>query len=203
MEDPLEYPLALVIGPIASWEAYDLSQSPKRKAAINKRVLKYTSLTRNLTKMMASGCYFDPYTVPMNLDLVFDLHIVNLGSRLTWIMMYFYGAMVHYATWIFNQTQVNSVAQTHAESWITFLESLSGLHTLLARLPTAWLRLGLGHIIDDAGQEQIIPAEPPLELVAQIHLFIPHALSHYQNLGMTLLTWSFSKLKKVSRPEPS
>lgn len=70
------------IGPVASWAVYDLSLLPRDRRAINSRVLKYTSLTKNLTRMMAS--VFDLYLDPPEVE--------NFASRLTWIMLYFYGA---------------------------------------------------------------------------------------------------------------
>lgn len=86
------------IGPVASWAVYDLSLLPRDRRA---------NLTKNLTRMMASvfDLYLDPVYRPF-----FVPEVENFTSRLTWIMLYFYGAMSHYSSWIFSQTQVNSVA---------------------------------------------------------------------------------------------
>lgn len=208
MEDPLKFleelpsqklvPLGAAMGPVASWEVYDLSLLPKNRAAINSRVLKYTSLTKNLTMMMASvyRLYRDP-----KYQTSFGLEVVNLASRLTWIMLYFYGAMTHYSSWIFGQTQVNSVAQIGGPSWITFLQSLHDFFAVLANLPNNWLNPGTEIIIDDIGQQQIIPAEAPLELVSQIYLIVHDEVNHLRDPGKTMLSWSFSKFKAGARPE--
>ena len=168
-------------GPVASWEGYDLSLLPRDRRAINSRVLKYTSLTRNLTMMMTSILllYRDPLYQPS-----FIPEIMELASRLTWIMLYFYGAMTHYAWWIFGQSQVNSIAQMNGPDWITFMQSLENFFTILASLPHNWLALGTDIIIDDTGQEQIIPAEAPLELVAQIYLNVHDAVNYLGDPGM-------------------
>ena len=91
------------IGPVASWKVYDLSLTPGDRRAINSRVLKYTSLMNNLTRMMESvlSLYLHPVYQPS-----FVLETVHLANRLTWIMLYFYGAMTHYSSWIFHQTNV-------------------------------------------------------------------------------------------------
>ena len=85
-------------------------------------------------------------------------------------MMYFYGAMTHYCSWIFNQSQVISVAQTGGRNWTALLESLGDFFTTLANLPSEWLTQGIEYIVNDSGQQQLIPTEAPLELVVQIHL---------------------------------
>ena len=184
------------IGPVASWEGYDLSLTPRNRPAINSRVLKYTSLTNNLTKMMASvlNLYLDPVYRPS-----FVLETVDLASRLTWIMLYFYGAMTHYSSWIFHQTQVNSAAQRNDSDWITFLQSLNNFFAVLASLPSDWLAQGTGVVLDDTEQEQIIPAEAPLELVAQIYLDVYDAFNRLEDPGKTWPSWSLSKLKVGSR----
>ena len=135
-------------------------------------------------------------------DFDISFSFLILASRLTWIVMYFYGAMTHYSTWIFNQTQVISVAQTQGPDWHAFLASFASLFTLLANLPDDWRRPGNEHLIDDTGQQQVIPTEAPLELVVQIYVARHRAINPLQDLGMTMLSWSFSKLKKGSRPEP-
>lgn len=204
MEDPLEALRSLVvtppiplgtIGPVASWEVYDLSRLPGDRRAINSRVLKYTSLTKNLTSLMAS--VFNLYSNPMY-RLSFVLAIESLASRLTWIMLYFYGAMSHYSSWIFGQTQVSSVAQRNGPDWIAFLNALDQFFNILANLPGKWLAQGTDHVIDDTGQQQIIPAEAPLELVAQICLNV-HAASHLRDPGKTMLSWSLNSPDIVSR----
>ncbi|MCJ1346923.1 hypothetical protein MMC31_005143 [Peltigera leucophlebia] len=177
------------MGPVASWEVYDLNLLPKDRRAINSRVLKYTSLTNNLTKMIASvyNLYRDPVYRPC-----FVPEVVNLSSRLTWIMLYFYGAISHYSSWVFGQTQVNSVAQGSGPDWITFLQSLGQFFTVLASLPDIWLAQGTDIVIDDTGQQQIIPAEAPLELVVEICLNVHDAVHHLGDPGKTMLSWSLS-----------
>lgn len=210
MEDPLEQlktlvaqrlvPLGAAMGPVASWEVYDLSLLPRDRAAINSRVVKYASLTNNLTKMMTSvyNLYRDPKYQPS-----FVPEVVNLASRLAWIMLYFYGAMTHYSSWIFSQTQVYSVAQEGGPEWITFLQSLGNFFTVLASLPNIWLDQGTGLVLDDTGQQQIIPAEAPLELVVQIYLIVHDAVNHLTDPGKTMPSWPLSKPKAGSRPELS
>ena len=206
MADPLEVLRSLVvtslpiplgtIGPVASWEVYDLSRLPGDRRAINSRVLKYTSLTKNLTRLMAS--VFNLYLNPMYRPS-FVPGIESLASRLTWIMLYFYGAMSHYSSWIFGQTQVNSVAQRDGPDWITFLNSLGQFFNVLANLPGNWLAQGTDYVIDDTGQQQIIPAEAPLELVAQIYLNVHDAVNHLGDPGKTMLSWSLNSPDIVSR----
>jgi hypothetical protein len=86
------------------------------------RVLKYTSLTKNLTSMMASvlNLYREPAYRPS-----FTTDVENLACRLTWIMLYFYRAMSNYSSWIFGQTQVQSMAQMNGPDWITFLQAFT------------------------------------------------------------------------------
>lgn len=186
------------IGPVASWAVYDLSLLPRDRRAINSRVLKYTSLTKNLTRMMASvfDLYLDPVYRPF-----FIPEVENFASRLTWIMLYFYGAMSHYSSWIFSQIQVNSVAQRDGPDWITFLKSLGQFFNILAILPDSWLAQGTDYVIDDIGQQQLIPAEAPLELVVQIYLNVHDAVNHLGDPGKTTLSWSLSKPEARSRPE--
>lgn len=204
MEDPLEALRSLVvtpqiplgtIGPVASWEVYDLSRLPGDRRAINSRVLKYTRLTKNLTSLMRS-------VLTLYLDERFRRSFVpaieSLASRLTWIMLYFYGAMSHYSSWIFGQTKVSSVAQRDGPDWIEFLYALGQFFFILANLPGRWLAQGTDHVIDDTGQQQIIPAEAPLELVAQICLDVV-AVSHLRDPGKTMLSWSPNSPEIVSR----
>lgn len=85
--------------------------------------------------------------------------------------MYFYGAMSHYSLWIFDQTQVISMAQSNGfncQHWITFVESLEKFSSVLENLPESWLQQGNYSVIDEPGQQQIISAEAPLELVVHI-----------------------------------
>lgn len=88
-------PVPLAISPVASWEVYDLCLSPRDLRAIDSRVLKYTTLTNNLTKMVASvhNLHRDP-----GYQAFFVPEVMNVASRLTWIMLYFYGAMSHYSS---------------------------------------------------------------------------------------------------------
>lgn len=178
-------PLGAAVGSVASWKAYDLSLLPKDRALINSRVLKYASLTDNLTKMMASvyNLYQDP-----KYQSFFISEVVNSASRLTWIMLYFYGAMSHYSSWISKQTEVNSVAQTEGPDWITFLRNLGNFFSVLASLPKTWLEQGVNSINDDITQVQMIPAEPPLELVVQIYLMVHNAADRIKNPGKNVLS---------------
>ena len=164
---------------------------------MNSRVLKYTKLTNNLTKMMTSVCDllrdYDPF--------LSGFRVGALASRLTWIMLYFYGAMTHYASWIFDQTQVNSVAQMHDPSWITFMQSLEDFFTVLATLPEIWLDDGTDILINDTGAQQIIPTEAPLELVAEICLRAHGAVGLGGHPGKTVPSWSLRKPKAGSRPQ--
>lgn len=177
------------VGPVASWEIYDLSLLPGDRRAMNSRVLKYTSLTKNLTRIMASvfHLYYNPVYQPY-----FNPKVQILATRLTWIMLYFYGAMSHYSSWIFGQTQVISVAQRNGPDWISFLESLGQFFNILANLPSGWLAQGTAYVIDDTGQQQVIPAVAPLELVAQIYLNVHDAVHHLRDPGKTRLSCSLS-----------
>ena len=115
--------------------------------------------------------------------------------------MYFYGAMAHYSSWIFGQTEVNSVAQTGDPDWTTFLQSLGSFFAVLASLPNTWLDLGNRIVLDETGQQQIIPAEAPLELVVQIYLMVHDAVNHLVDPGITIPSYPLSKTKTGSRPE--
>ena len=106
---------------------------------INSRVLKHASLRNNLTKMMASVYKYDLYRDP-DYQPFFSPDVVNLASRLIWIMLYFYGAMTHSSSWIFGQTQVNSVAQMGGPDWITFLQSSSNFFKFAKHLARPWNR---------------------------------------------------------------
>lgn len=206
MEDPfrelrqaaINLKTQVVVGPVASWEVYDLSQLPGHRAAIDSRVLKYTSLTKNLSNMMLSvwTLYRDP-----RYEQFFVPELESLASRLTWIMLYFYGAMTHYSSWIFGQTQVNSIAQRGDPDWTTFVRSLGQFFTVLAKLPTHWLSAGLDVVINNTGQQQIIPTDAPLELVVRIYLFIHDMANDLRDPGKTMASWSLSKLKEVPRSE--
>lgn len=119
---------------------------------------------------------------------------MNLASRLTWIMLYFYDAMSHYSLWV-------SVTQRGGRDWIISLQSLDEFFPVLASLPNIWLAQGTDIVIDDSAQQQMIPAEAPLELVAEIHLNVHDAVNHLRDPGKTMLSWSLCKPEAASRPE--
>lgn len=187
-------------GPVLSWEVYDLSLFPKDKLLTNSRLLKYASLTNNLTKMMAS--VYNLYRNP-DYERSFDSCVLFLTSRLTWIMLYFYGAMSHYKSWIFGQTQVESMAQTEGPHWITFKRSLGDFFIVLASLPDIWLEQGINSLINDVGQQQIIPAEAPLKLIVQIFLNVHESIHSLRNPDKTMPFLSLSKFQAESRSELS
>ncbi|MCJ1471017.1 hypothetical protein MMC07_009665 [Pseudocyphellaria aurata] len=62
--------------------------------------------------------------------------------------------------------------------WITFLKSLEMFFSVLTSVPELWLNYGNQVIIDDPGQQQLIPTEAPLELVVQICLMV-HDVDHH------------------------
>lgn len=115
--------------------------------------------------------------------------------------MYFYGAMIYYSPWIFGQTEVNSVAQTGGPDWTTFLQSLGSFFAVLASLPNTWLDLGTRIVLDNTGQQQIIPPEAPLELVSQTYLMVHDAVNRLMDPGITIPSCPLSKPKAGFKPE--
>lgn len=63
-------------------------------------------------------------------------------------------------------------------------------------LPGRWIVQGTHYVIGNTGQQQIIPAEVPLKLVALIY-----RLNHLRGPGKTMLYWSLSNLQAGYRPE--
>lgn len=96
---------------------------------------------------------------------------------------------------------MNSAAQSGGPHWITFLQSLDEFFTLLASLPKIWLAQGTDNVIDNTRQQQMIPAEALLELVAEIYLDLHDAVNHLGYPGKTILSLSLCKPKAGSKPE--
>ena len=164
-------------GPAPRWDLYDLHHSPRDIHTMNARVPKYSSLMSNLTKMTQAvhTLYQTPAFAPF-----FVNETLTLACRLTWIMLYFCGAMSHFFAWITTQDEVDSVAQTNHASWSGeggFLPCLGNLFSTVANLPTGWFAQGTAAIREDATQAQTIPCEAPLELVAQICLNVSDAVA--------------------------
>lgn len=127
--------LLMAAGPAAPYQDFDLSLM-QNKRAMDSRVKEIASLTENLSRMMASvnRLYMDQRYQPH-----FGPQELELASRLSWVMLYFYGALTHFALWLLAQSAVKSVAQRNHSDWSNFVKSLQNLWNVLDNLPINWL----------------------------------------------------------------
>ncbi len=119
-------------------------------------------------------------------------------------MLYFYGALTHFALWIVAQSAAKTVAQRGHTSWIDFMKSLTNFWNVLDNLPVYWLAQGTNALGFSRQQKQRIPAEAPLELVTQIYLLVHDRRKPLRNPGkiMALLIF-FSSLAQNVAPNSS
>lgn len=139
--------------------------------AVDGQVSKYTTLCKNLndTLRAAMALNADPNYTPH-----FTPETVALAQRLTWLAAYFYGGLARFSSWV--QDLPNSAAKTNAAQWSPHVTELSNLFGTLAFVPEAWFT-GANNLQDVDTVLQKVPAEAPLELVAQIYLNV-HDRAH-------------------------
>jgi hypothetical protein len=74
--------------------------------------------------------------------------------------------------------------------WFDFMQSLGGFVELLISLSKEWTDEGISNVVDKSDQEQLIPAEAPLELVVQIFLNLHDQINHLDNPGKSTVPYS-------------
>ena len=164
-------------GRVPRWDAWDLHGFPPVAGQMNARVERYQKLTTNLTKLLRAVYNLDQNEGPLELHRnrgPLNGDNLTLATRLTSIILYFYGAMSQYSQWISAQNVTNSAAARNTQAWIDFVQSLKNLFELLTSLPIAWYTNNV--IVDDITADQTIPAEAPLELAVQICLNVRDAV---------------------------
>jgi hypothetical protein len=189
--------MLMATSPGAAYQDWDLMLM-QNKSAMNSRVKKYDILTNNLSKMLSSvnNLFMDPSFQPL-----FGPQELELASRLSWLMLYFYGALTHFALWIVAQSAAKTVAQQGDILWIDFMKSLTNLWNVLDNLPVNWLAQGSNALRPSTQQKQWIPAEAPLALVTQIYLLVHDRRKPLRSPGkiMALLIFFSNLAQNIAR----
>ncbi|KAG8533043.1 uncharacterized protein KY384_001826 [Bacidia gigantensis] len=134
-------------------------------AVVDVKLTKYTILCNNLTAMLtaATTLHGNAAYTPS-----FVGGTVTLARRLTWVTTYFLNGITNYMEW--SAEIPNSAARRNPAAWGTFIDALTALFTALVVVPDQWSVDSQANLGDDGAVQYPIPAEPPLELVAQIYL---------------------------------
>ena len=151
------------------------------RVQINARLPRYRVLAINLTQMVtAAQTLWNDATYQPH----FDNSTTTLAQRLVWSAGYFCTGLYAFAKWA--QTAAGSAQRERDQPWADFWDALGNLFIALLNVPAGWFDAAEHNLQEnDPTQMQQVPAEAPLELVAQIYLNVydaAHAGAYPQGL---------------------